>query len=90
MTTKGIEQMSPQEARETIREMLDKWEYCIGVAMRQGCSRVQAEEVTGRYFSYKFGICSICGQRLANMDSNVHVGCLSTEVISSDATATVR
>ncbi len=47
----GMEQMTREEGKETIRDMLAKWDTGMKAVMDQGHSRVAAEEIVGRYFT---------------------------------------
>ncbi len=79
--------MNNAEAREAIRELLANWQECVKIAMAQGCTKEQAEEITGRYFTTKFSTCSMCGKDVVSLDHAVHTGCLSEEVIRVDSRA---
>ena len=52
-TEKGMEQMTPQEAVATVRDMMDKWDYAMKVVTDQGYSDQDAQEIVGRYFTAK-------------------------------------
>ena len=52
-TEKGMEQMTAQEASDTIRDMMDKWDYAMKVVTSRGYSVQDAEEIVGRYFAAK-------------------------------------
>ncbi|KKL83151.1 hypothetical protein LCGC14_1977580 [marine sediment metagenome] len=47
----GMEQMTREEAKETIRDMLLKWDTGMEAVMAQGHSKADAEEIVGRYFT---------------------------------------
>lgn len=47
----GMEQMTREEALETVRDMLTKWDTGMKAVMAQGYSEVDAEEIVGRYFT---------------------------------------
>ena len=49
-----MERMTDQEGRETIREIMEKWDAAVSVAIGLGQSQAQAEETAGRYFNRIF------------------------------------
>jgi hypothetical protein len=38
---------------EVIRELMARWDYCIGVVMAEGYSKEAADEIVGRFFNQR-------------------------------------